>query len=100
MADRESTARPSGGVHDADGLRARCAALVDLVFTEDTIFLDSLPDPLQANLVPALGMLADALDASAEPAALVRAARVVEECGVPRAQCPPGLRAMLDRLLR
>ncbi|MFE5860385.1 hypothetical protein ACFQ77_07470 [Streptomyces virginiae] len=100
MAERRSTTRPGGGTQGADALRARCAALVDLVFTEDTLFLDALPDRLQADLVPALGLLAQALDAPEEPAGLARAARLVEECGVPREECPPELKAMLERLLR
>ncbi|MEU6976996.1 MULTISPECIES: hypothetical protein [unclassified Streptomyces] len=75
-------------------------ALLDLVFTEDAIFLDSLPDRLEANLVPALGLLAQVLDESNDPAELAKTARLVEQCGVPREECPPELNAMLDRLVR
>ncbi|MEV7559650.1 hypothetical protein [Streptomyces sp. NPDC089795] len=46
MTDRDPTTRRRGRTHDADALRARCVALVDLVLTEDTVFLDSLPDRL------------------------------------------------------
>lgn len=100
MADRDFTTQLNGSAHDTDALRPRCVAMVDLVFTEDTIFLDSLPDRLEANLVPALGLLAQVLDESDDPAELAKMARLVEQCGVPREECPPELKVMLDRLLR
>ena len=44
---------------DAAGLRGLVGELLDLVFPEDTVFLDSLPESLESALVSPLNVLAE-----------------------------------------
>jgi hypothetical protein len=61
-------------------LRGAAQAIVDLVFTDDTVLLDSLPAGLEASLVPVLGVLAAVLDEGGTDTELVVAARLVRHC--------------------
>lgn len=75
---------------DEINLRARVGELLELVFAEDTILLDSLPENLEAELVATLGVLADVYRGSGSLTEIIVAARLVRRStislldGVPR----------------
>ncbi|WP_406094722.1 hypothetical protein [Kitasatospora purpeofusca] len=62
---------------DAASLRERVGKLLDLVFTEDTILLDSLPETLESALVSPLNILGEIYESAASLTELVVASRLV-----------------------
>ncbi|GII47804.1 hypothetical protein Psi02_42280 [Planotetraspora silvatica] len=82
---------------DVDALRATARELVDLVLTEDDVYLDALPDTVETSLVTPLGILASVLEGPSTFVELVVAARLVRK-SAPIAQCPPELVALIRQL--
>lgn len=82
LPDWEGAVEIAGRI-DADGLRGLVGELLDLVFTEDTVFLDSLPEGLESALVPPLNILAEIYEGGASPTELVVASRLVRRSSIP-----------------
>jgi len=62
---------------DSDILRTQVAELLDLVFTDDTIFLDSLSEDLESALVPPLNILGEIYESTASLTELIVACKLV-----------------------
>lgn len=73
--------------------------LVDLVFSEDTEFLDSLPPAVESALVTPLLLLERAMSSDDDIVRVVVAARLVRRTiGRVLEQCPPELAEKLQEL--
>jgi hypothetical protein len=73
--------------------------MVDLVFTDDTVLLDSLAGDLEAALVPPLDAMAGLLDEQAGLLELVVAARLIRRSMAPLlGKVPKELRLLLEQL--
>lgn len=78
---------------DTDALTRASHAIVDLVFTEDSAFIDALPDAVQIDLIPTMSVLIGVLDNEPpNPRALWAAARMTRDSILSnRRECPPEL---------
>lgn len=84
---------------DVVDLRRRVRELLGLVFTEDTVLLDSLGDELESALVSPLGTLAEIYEAKASDVDLVVACRLVRGAAIPYvAAAPEKLRKLIEEL--
>ncbi|QMU74874.1 hypothetical protein GXW83_02900 [Streptacidiphilus sp. PB12-B1b] len=84
---------------NSDILRMRVGELIDLVFTEDTIFLDSLSESLESALISPLGILGQIHDMDADPVELVVACRLVRRSVIPYLDgAPESLRILIEAL--
>ncbi|MEW2082595.1 hypothetical protein [Streptomyces sp. NPDC005283] len=70
--------------------------LIDIVFTDDMLYFDSLPEAVDRELGTPLSMLGNALDEGGSPAELLRAARLVDSVA---AEWAAALPADLARLI-
>ncbi|MER5625687.1 hypothetical protein ABT061_32080 [Streptosporangium sp. NPDC002544] len=82
---------------DAEALRTAARKLVDLVLTDDTIVLDSLPEAVESNLVTPLTILVSVLDKPSSTLELVVAARLVRQSAL-LSLCPPELGVLIRQL--
>lgn len=82
-----------------DAVRRTASTLVDLVLTDDYVYLDALTDDVQSELLTPLAMLSEALDDRVDDALVIAAIRAVKSSsqGV-LAQCPPQMRALIESL--
>ncbi|MGW1228321.1 hypothetical protein [Streptomyces sp. NPDC002530] len=84
---------------DANALRELVGKLLDLVFAEDTVFLDSLPDALESALVSSLNPLSETYESDAAPVNLVVASRLVRRSVLPYTDGgPEELKALIETL--
>jgi hypothetical protein len=67
----------------AEAVEADAANAGHLVFTEDTVFLDSLPESLESVLVSTLNVLAEIYEGDANSTELVVASRLVRRSVFP-----------------
>ncbi len=96
-AERSEVVRVPEGL-DIDELRKVAQGLVDLVLTDDCVFLDSLPDELESNVVTPLTLLARVLNGPDDPVELIKAAHLVKVCAKPTDACPAELNELLRQL--
>lgn len=85
---------------DINALTRAANAIVDLVFTEDTVFMDALPKLVQIELIPTMSVLIGVLeDEHPDPGALAAAARMTRKCVLAyRRDCPQELIDLAMRL--
>ncbi|RKN10865.1 hypothetical protein [Streptomyces radicis] len=91
---------------DLESYRKAARDVVDLVLTDDTVYMDALPDEIEVSLVPALDTLAEILDADVgDERADVRDRQLLVAAMAARASvvrqlhlAPPELRALVLRL--
>lgn len=84
---------------DQDILRMRVGELIDLVFAEDTILLDSLSEGLESALISPLGILGQIYDMGTGPVELVVACRMVRRSAIPYLyDAPESLRILIEAL--
>jgi hypothetical protein len=84
---------------DEAALRGHVAALLDLVFTDDAVFLDSLPGDLESALVSPLNILGEIHEHGANLTELVVASRLVRRSTVSYLhQGPEKLRDLIESL--
>ena len=84
---------------DMDAVQETATALVDLVLTDDSVYMDALPIAVQSEMLTPLAMLSDALDDRVDGPIIIAAVRAVK--GSARyvlAQCPREMRALLEAL--
>lgn len=96
--EREAYAAVAAGL-DMDAVRATATTLVDLVLTDDYVYMDALTDAVQIELLTPLAMLGDALDDRVDDPLIIAAIYAVR--GSARsvlAQCPPEMRALIESL--
>ncbi len=77
---------------DISRLRSLAQELVDLVFTDDTVYLDALPSVIESAMVVPLGILSDALDDGTDVELLVASRLVQRSVGDFLAEGPEDLR--------
>ncbi|WP_139131506.1 hypothetical protein [Micromonospora halophytica] len=83
---------------DVSALRLRAQELVDLVLTEETDYLDALPEIIESAIVTPLGVLSDALDEGTDVEVIV-ASRLVRRAVDPfLAEAPEDLRRLIGHL--
>jgi hypothetical protein len=83
---------------DVAALRLRAQELVDLVLTDDTKYLDALPENIESAIVTPLGVLSAALDEGTDVEVIV-ASRLVRRAVTPfLAQAPEDLRRLIGHL--
>jgi hypothetical protein len=84
---------------DQRSLRMRAGALIDLVFAEDPILLDSLSDGLESALVSPLEILGKVYEMGADPVEMVVACRLVKRSAIPYLDGgPESLRILIEAL--
>jgi hypothetical protein len=83
---------------DIEAVRRCAQGLVDLVFTDDTVYLDSLPDELESALVSPLGILSDVLEGGSDVELLVASRLLRRSIGSYLADAPQELRQLLHSL--
>lgn len=89
----------AAAVLNLDALRDTADALLDLVFADDDELLDSLPDDVQASVVPTLGLLGQTLEEGLTGADLVAAARLVRRTAQPYlSRLPKELTVLIEAL--
>lgn len=84
---------------DMDAVRETATTLVDLVLTDDNVYMDALPLAVQTEMLTPLAMLSDALDDHADDPIIIAAIRAVK--GSARnivTQCPPEMRELIEVL--
>lgn len=62
---------------NGDSLRKAVADLLELVYSDDTVYMDSLPEELESALISPLGFLAEAYEANESIIDVIVAARLV-----------------------
>jgi hypothetical protein len=96
--DVEAYAEVAAGL-DMDAVRETATALVNLVLTDDYVYIDALPDPVQIELLTPLAMLSEALDDRVDDPIIVAAISAVKgSARVVLAQCPPEMRGLIEAL--
>ena len=84
---------------DMDAVRGTATALVDLVLTDDYVYIDALPDEVQICSLTELGMLSEALADGAEVSIVIVAIRALQgSTSHVMDLCPPDMRALIDAL--
>ena len=83
---------------DVAALRARAQELVDLVLTEDSVYLDALPEHIESSLITPLAILAKVLEDGSDVEVLVAARLVGRGAATWVAEAPDDLRRLLTSL--
>lgn len=83
---------------DASAIRLRAQELVDLVLTEDTGYLDALPESIESAIVTPLGVLSDALDEGTDVEVVVASRLVRRAVDAFLADAPEDLRRLVSHL--
>jgi len=84
---------------DVDAVRETATALVDLILTEDTVYMNKLPIAVQSELLTPLVMLSDALDNQVDDPLTIAAIRAVKSSArTVLAQCPAEMRELIETL--
>lgn len=84
---------------DMDAVRETATALVDLVLTDDYVYIDALPDNVQISSLTELSMLCAALEDGASDAIIIGAIRALRgSTSHVLDLCPPDMRALINAL--
>jgi hypothetical protein len=84
---------------DMDAVRSTATALVDLVLTEDTVYMDALPAEVQISTLTELGMLSEALaDGAGDPIVIAAISALRGSTHHLLALCPPDMRELIEAL--
>lgn len=94
----EAYATQAAGL-DMNAVRATATALVNLVLTDDSAYIDALPDPVQVELLTPLAMLSEALqDRAADPVVIAAIRAVKGSAQDVLTKCPPEMRELIESL--
>ncbi|MEV4639540.1 hypothetical protein AB0J80_19515 [Actinoplanes sp. NPDC049548] len=85
---------------DIPTLRLRAQELVDLVFTDDTDYLDALPESIEASVVTSVVVLSDALRDGTDVEVVVASRLVRRSVDSLLAGAPEELRRLIRHLPR
>lgn len=84
---------------DMAAVRETATALVDLVLTDDSAYMDALTIAVQSEMLTPLAMLSDALDDQADDQIIIAAVRAIKSSArYVVEQCPPEMKALIEAL--